>query len=55
LSRSQLYAMAIAEFLNRRQGDEVTKRLNQVYSRRPAKLDSALHCAQLGSLEKDRW
>jgi predicted transcriptional regulator len=55
VSRSQLYATAISEFLNRQQSDAITERLNEVYSRRPAKVDSALHSAQLKSLEKDSW
>ena len=55
VSRSQLYATAISEFLNRQQRNAVTERLNEVYSRRPAKVDSALHRAQLKSLETDSW
>ena len=55
VSRSRLYATAISEFLNRQQGNAVTERLNEVYSRRPAKVDSGLHRAQLKSLEKDDW
>jgi metal-responsive CopG/Arc/MetJ family transcriptional regulator len=55
VSRSKLYATAISEFLNRQQGGAVTKRLNEVYSRRPAKLDSAFDRAQLRSLDKDSW
>jgi hypothetical protein len=55
VSRSQLYATAIAEFLDRRQTDAVTERLNAVYSRCPAKVDPALHRAQVRSLEKDSW
>jgi metal-responsive CopG/Arc/MetJ family transcriptional regulator len=55
VSRSQLYATAISEFLNRQQGDAVTGRLNEVYSHRPAKVDSAFDRAQLRSLEKDVW
>jgi hypothetical protein len=55
VSRSRLYATAIAEFLSRRQENTVTERLNTVYSRRPAKVDPGLHRAQLKSLEKDAW
>ena len=55
VSRSKLYATAIAEFLNRQQSNAVTERLNEVYARRPAKVNSALHRAQLKSLEKDSW
>src|ERR1035437_1929985 len=55
VSRSQLYATAISEFLNRQQSNAVTERLNEVYSRQPAKVDAALHRAQLKSLEGDSW
>ena len=55
VSRSKLYATALSEFLNRHQSNAVTERLNKVYSRRPAKVDSALHRTQLKSLEKDSW
>ena len=53
--RSRLYATAISEFLNRQQEGAVTERLNEAYSRLPAKVDSALHRAQLRSIEKDSW
>lgn len=55
VSRSRLYATALSEFLNRQQAGAVTQRLNEVYSRRPAKLDSAFDHAQLRSLDKDSW
>jgi predicted transcriptional regulator len=55
ISRSQLYATAISEFLNRQRADAVTERLNEVYARKPAKLDSGLHRAQLKSIEKEAW
>jgi metal-responsive CopG/Arc/MetJ family transcriptional regulator len=55
VSRSELYAKAIAEYLKRQQGNAITERLNEVYSRYSAKLDSGLHRAQLKSLENDAW
>jgi metal-responsive CopG/Arc/MetJ family transcriptional regulator len=55
VSRSQLYATALSEFLDRQQTNAVTERLNAVYSRRPAKVDPALHRAQMRSLDKDSW
>jgi len=55
VSRSQLYATAISEFLNRQQGNAVTERLNEVYSRRPATVDRAFDRAQLRSVNKDSW
>ena len=55
VSRSELYAKAIADFLTRRQANAITERLNKIYSRRPAKLDPGLHRAQLKSLDKEPW
>ncbi len=55
VSRSELYAKAIAEFLKRQHGNSITERLNDVYSRHPAEIDSGLHRAQLKSLGKDAW
>jgi metal-responsive CopG/Arc/MetJ family transcriptional regulator len=55
VSRSELYARAIEEFLKQQNEDAITERLNAVYSRRLAKLDPALHRAQLKSLPKDPW
>jgi metal-responsive CopG/Arc/MetJ family transcriptional regulator len=55
ISRSQLYATAIAEFLERRQTSKITERLNRIYAREQSELDPALQSAQLRSLEKDDW
>lgn len=61
VSRSKLYAKAIAEYLNRQQSSSITDRLNAVYAQTEAKLDPALERAQwssleqLSSLEKDVW
>ena len=55
LSRSALYAKALAVFLKNQQGSAITERLNEVYSRNPAKVDSRLHDAQLKTLQKDDW
>jgi metal-responsive CopG/Arc/MetJ family transcriptional regulator len=55
VSRSELYAKAIAEYLKQQDDSAITERLNEVYSRQEAKLDPALHRAQLKSLKKDAW
>jgi metal-responsive CopG/Arc/MetJ family transcriptional regulator len=55
VSRSELYARAIEQFLRAHEGTEITERLNEVYSRMPAKVESALERAQLQLLEKDAW
>ena len=55
VSRSEFYARAIAQYLKFEQSESVTERLNDLYSRRPAKLTSALHKAQIRSLKKEKW
>ena len=55
VSRSQLYANAIAEFLKRQDSSAITERLNNVYSRQAAKIAPAMQRAQLRSLKKDVW
>jgi metal-responsive CopG/Arc/MetJ family transcriptional regulator len=55
VSRSQLYAAAISEYLERRRDQGVTERLNAIYSQRSAKVDPAFHRAQLKSLGKGDW
>lgn len=55
ISRSELYATALAEFLSRRDANAITERLNEVYSHEVAKVDPAFARAQLMSLDKDSW
>lgn len=55
VTRSELYAKAIAEFLKKEDVSAITERLNDLYSARPAQVDAALHRAQLGSLKEDDW
>ena len=55
VSRSELYAKALAEFLKQRDEAAITERLDAIYSRRPAKVDSRLRRAQLRSLERSPW
>jgi aspartokinase-like uncharacterized kinase len=47
VSRSDLYAKAIAEFLKQQDTNTITERLNDLYARYPVKLDSRLHRVQL--------
>jgi metal-responsive CopG/Arc/MetJ family transcriptional regulator len=55
VSRSELYAAAIREFLDRRRSDSITAQLNEIYSKQDSSLDPALYLAQIKSLEKDSW
>lgn len=55
MTRSQLYATAVAEFLERRRTDKVTERLNKIYAREQSGLDLALQSAQLRSINREDW
>jgi metal-responsive CopG/Arc/MetJ family transcriptional regulator len=55
MSRSQLYATALEEYLERRKTSNITARLNKIYSTESSELDPALQSAQLRSLEREDW
>ena len=55
MSRSELYATAVAEHLAKHRDQEVTSRLNQVYSEQPSGVASELRQAQGRSLAADGW
>lgn len=56
-SRSQLYAEALREYLERRRDEDITRRLNEIYDAEPelAKLDPVLDALQLEVLRKEKW
>ena len=55
MSRSQLYATALSEFLERRRTSKITERLNTIYAKEQSGLDGALHGAQMRSIEREDW
>lgn len=55
ISRSELYATAVAEFLAKHDPSEVTERLDRLYEAEPSGLDSDLRVAQRRSLGSERW
>lgn len=55
VSRSQLYANAIREFLKSRSSEEITRRLNEVYSEQPSEIDSALMALQMQAIRESAW
>lgn len=54
ISRSELYATAVAEYVAKHRQDEVTARLNAVYSELSSELDPALRAAQARSI-RGEW
>jgi metal-responsive CopG/Arc/MetJ family transcriptional regulator len=56
-SRSQLYADALRQYLERYRDENVTRRLNEIYDAEPelAELDPVLAAMQFMSLPKEEW
>lgn len=55
VSRSQLYATAVAEFVAKHRTRDVTARLNEVYGDEPGKIEGALRAAQARSVRSSEW
>jgi metal-responsive CopG/Arc/MetJ family transcriptional regulator len=55
VSRSQLYAQALEEYLAKRQDSRVTERLDAVYAAGQESVDPALAAAQLGAVGREAW
>ena len=55
VSRSQLYAQALEEYLDKRHDPAVTERLNAVYLIEPSSIDPALVTVQLGAIGHEAW
>ena len=56
-SRSQLFADALREYLEKHRDEDITRRLNEVFEAEPelAELDPALKELQYRSLPKEDW
>jgi metal-responsive CopG/Arc/MetJ family transcriptional regulator len=55
VTRSRLYATALADYLAKHRGRKTTERLNAVYAAEQGRLDPAVRRAQQRSLESDPW
>lgn len=55
ISRSQLYATAVAEFVAKHRTGDVTSRLDAVYSKTESRLDKRLRKAQADTLRASDW
>jgi antitoxin MazE6 len=55
LSRSELYATAVAEYLAKHRDEDVTARLNDVFSEHTSGVDAALRSAQARSIGRGEW
>lgn len=55
VSRSELYATAVAEFLAKHHHAKVTERLDQVYGQQSSRLERPLRRAQTRSVRATEW
>lgn len=54
-SRSQLYTQAISSYVKRHSNDNVTKKLDEVYTNEDSHLDRDLKKLQSRSISKETW
>jgi metal-responsive CopG/Arc/MetJ family transcriptional regulator len=55
ISRDELYAIAIAEYLRAHQREAVTEVLSRVYEQEPSGLDPVVAAIQSASVGEDDW
>lgn len=55
VSRSELYARALEEYVAKHRADQVTKRLNAVYATDAGRIDPRLARAQRRRLQQEKW
>jgi hypothetical protein len=55
VSRSRLYAAALAEYVAKHQNRNITARLDAVYATEESGLDRSVRRAQARSLPRDSW
>ncbi len=55
VSRSELYARALADFVAKHRANQITQRLNAVYAEAEGRLDPSLLAAQMRALTRESW
>lgn len=55
LSRSELYARALADWIERRDEAHITEQINEFLARHPVELDPFVRAAQAKALPKEDW
>lgn len=55
VSRSELYARAVAEYLAKHRNEDLTGRLNEVYADEPSGVHPSLRRAQARSVDSAEW
>ena len=55
ITRSRLYASALAEYVGKHQGRKITERLNAVYESETSRVEPAIKRAQTRALRAEPW
>lgn len=55
ISRSHLYAKAVANFLEQQLTGQITKQLDDIYANNSSTLNRPLSTMQFSSMEKEEW
>lgn len=55
LSRSELYANAVHEYVEKYRAGDITERLDEVYAKTDSRLDPGLRIMQSASLKREDW
>jgi len=55
MSRSELYATALEQFLARDQENVITRKLNEVYAKEDSRFDPVLESPALEVLNREEW
>jgi metal-responsive CopG/Arc/MetJ family transcriptional regulator len=55
VSRSELYANAVREFVERHRRDNITEKLNEIYAADDTGLDPVLEKLQQSTLAREDW
>lgn len=55
MSRSQLFSKAAEEYLDKREKEDITASLNEVYSKEDSSVDPVLFKMAMLSLPKEEW
>ena len=55
VTRSELYQQALTDFLKSRDDEAIGRKFREVYSKTPAKVDEAIHRAQLDVMKRSEW
>ena len=55
MSRSELYSLAVSDYINAHKNEAVTKALNRIYAKETSEIDPAINAMQLRSLPMEVW